>query len=176
MLTDTPRAPPFGVQVKFQNECGEDGVCHTDLVLSGHVQHKSSTGTDPFNLVNSTNRVELVLDLHNAGETAFGVQLTVNISSRIDFWTATGDTSVLCENVEMTLLRCNNRWLPLGGNKTTQIRLQFLAKSVPLEAQSKLIDFQVEALPIENPEIRPADNVKSLQSRTAIMADLKLDG
>ena len=162
--------------MKFQNECGEDGVCHTDLVLSGRVLHSSSEDTDPFNVVNSTDRVELILDLVNVGETAFGVQLTVNISSRIEFWTATGDSAVFCDTVEVSLLLCNNWWLPLGRNATTQIRLQFLADSVPLEAQSRLIEFLVEAMPIENPEISRANNVKRLQSRTAIVADLKLDG
>ena len=156
-------------------------MCHTDLVLSGHVRHKSAgDGTDPFHVVNSTSRVELVLDLLNAGETAFGVQLTVNTSSRIDFWTATGDTNVLCEGGQggdlLAPLRCDNRWLPLAGNRSTRIRLQFSADSVPLEAPSALIHFHVLAMPIENPEVRSADNALMLQSRTAIVAVLKLEG
>nr|AVP12650.1 integrin alpha 1 [Littorina littorea] len=166
-------------QVKFKNKCGEDNVCETNLVLTGRVQHVPAEDSHPtLNVVNRTTQVELVLDLVNRGETSFGMQLTVNISGQIDFRVATGNTSILCDAVVQSVLRCSS-WGPLGEDAAVRIRLQFLADTVPLTAENKVIRFEVKVMPydsVENPEMNAADNVMTLESRTAIVADLNLDG
>lgn len=59
-------------------------MCRADLVLTGRVQHVPAEDSHPtLNVVNRTTQVELVLDLVNRGETAFGMQLTVNISGQV---------------------------------------------------------------------------------------------
>jgi hypothetical protein len=75
-------------------------------------------------------------------------------------------------------LNCQS-WAPLGEGEAAEIRLSFIADSVPLEAGNKVIGFVVKAMPSDpkyNPEVKEDDNTETFESRTAIVADLKLTG
>ena len=127
-------------------------------------------------------QLELELDLVNTGETSFGVKVTVNVSDHVEFWTATGNSSLVCDRrynqEESTLMECTG-YTPLGQNEAIRIRLQFKADSVRLVSSNQVVTFQVTAMPfdpVENPEVNMDNNEKVLKSRTAIVADVRLDG
>ncbi|XP_076461383.1 integrin alpha-IIb-like isoform X2 [Babylonia areolata] len=162
-------------QLRFKNQCGQDQVCVTDLVLTGHVMYVPTNDDYQLNVVNETTQVELVLNVLNRGETSFGMMLSVNLTGPMDFWTATG---MLCEARHDSLLHCEG-WAPLGNSEAVQVRIKFLADSLPLEPQNRRVTFEVKVTPsdpAENPESNMADNVLSLESQTAIVADVRLDG
>lgn len=105
-------------------------------------------------------------------------QLPLSRLGQIDFRVATGNTTIICDAVVQSVLRCSS-WGPLGEDAAVRIRLQFLADTVPLTAENKVIRFEVKVMPydsVENPEKKLADNVLTLESRAAIVADLNLDG
>ncbi|KAL8570344.1 hypothetical protein ACOMHN_035762 [Nucella lapillus] len=166
-------------QLRFKNQCGQDERCQTDLLLSGHVEYMPPSDVSyPFNVINHTKQVDLVLEVVNSQETSFGLKLKVNLTGHMDFWTVTGNTSMLCDDLHDSVLHCQG-WTPLGSNKAVQIRLKFLADSVPLEPRNRVVAFHVQVMPsdpVENPEMDETNNVKRLESRTAIVADVRLDG
>ncbi|KAL8570345.1 hypothetical protein ACOMHN_035763 [Nucella lapillus] len=168
-------------QLRFKNQCGQDERCRTDLSLSGHVEYMQPSDVSyPFNVINHTKQVklDLVLEVVNSQETSFSLKLTVNLTGHMDFWTVTGNTSMLCDDLLDSVLHCQG-WTPLGSNKTVQIRLKFLADSVPLEPRNRVVTFLVKVMPsdpVENPEMDETNNVKRLESRRAIVADERLDG
>ncbi|XP_076461384.1 integrin alpha-IIb-like [Babylonia areolata] len=166
-------------QLRLKNRCGHDRRCKADLVLKGHVEYVPRSDVSyPFHIINDTKQVELVLNVLNRGETSFGMMLSVNLTGPMDYWTATGNTTLLCEARHDSLLHCQG-WAPLGNSEAVQVRLKFLADSLPLEPQNHWVTFQVKVTPsdpAENPESNMADNVLSLESQTAIVADVRLDG
>ncbi|XP_025096222.1 integrin alpha-IIb-like [Pomacea canaliculata] len=174
-------------ELRFINKCGEDQTCNADLVLEGRVTHEPVERDMNLNIVNITSEVKLDLTLVNKQETAYGVKITTQIQGRIRFRFATGEqgvSHVSCEAKDRdnttvgSLVTCNS-WSPLAQDEVLPVRLVFDAVSVPLEDTSRVISFEVRAMPsdpLQNPEVNDKDNVVTLNSTKVIVAEVHIDG
>lgn len=77
-----------------------------------------------------------------------------------------------------SLVTCNS-WSPLAQDEVLPVRLVFDAVSVPLEDTSRVISFEVRAMPsdpLQNPEVNDKDNVVTMNSTKVIVAEVHIDG
>lgn len=134
-----------------------------------------------FNVVNHTKTIELHLFLTNTGETAYGIQFTINKTDSTRFRLATdlgSGSHYICNDTDKSKVTCNN-WAPLSMNGLSDINLVFDVISVPLRPEYSSEKFQVLAMPYDhrnNPETDLIDNDVELDSAMRIVADLSLSG
>ncbi|XP_049480099.1 integrin alpha-2, partial [Panthera uncia] len=84
--------------IPFYKECGDDGVCISDLVLD--VQQLSAAQDQPFIVSNQNKRLTFLVTLKNKRESAYNTGIVVDFSENLFFasWTMPVDgTEVVCQ-------------------------------------------------------------------------------
>ncbi|XP_012577229.1 PREDICTED: integrin alpha-2 [Condylura cristata] len=85
-------------RIPFYKECGEDGVCISDLVLD--VQQQNATQDHPFIVSNKNKRITFSVKLKNKKEIAYNTGIVVDFSENLFFasWSMPVDgTEVACQ-------------------------------------------------------------------------------
>lgn len=137
--------------------------------LSGPIEFRTNTGNTTFVCSRHDS------DDNNLVAGSVGGPGTGDITTQATTG-GSGGTNMKQEN--RRFLSCNS-WSPLGEGEIAEIRLHFIANSVPLEAENKVINFGIKVMPSDpklNPELKESDNQIHLNSNTVIMADLRITG
>ncbi|XP_004608580.2 integrin alpha-2, partial [Sorex araneus] len=84
--------------IPFHKDCGDDGLCVSDLVLD--VQQLSATQEQPFIVSNKNKRLTFLVTLTNKKESAYNTRIVVDFSENLFFasWTTPTDgTEIRCQ-------------------------------------------------------------------------------
>ncbi|CAL1527686.1 unnamed protein product [Lymnaea stagnalis] len=178
--------------VLFQNKCGPDKKCETDLKVSAIAVHKPPWQSI---VVNYTKEFEIKIDLQNTKETAYWTVVTVEVNSTILFNKPksyancasrlplnTGPSNspskpidqAALTSVEETVVTCNF-FKPIEKDGTISFTVAFDIDSFDLS--KKILEIKVDAMPrdnVNNPEISPDDNKATVFSDVFIIANLSI--
>ncbi|KAM3965312.1 LOW QUALITY PROTEIN: multiple edematous wings [Aphomia sociella] len=154
----------------FLNDCGEDGVCNSDLVVNPVLWlPKADDGKSYALTLGEEEEIKLAIDVNNYGDSAYEAQLFVQHSPNLHYIAANiTDKRLICGSVNKTIVSCmlENpfKQQPIG---TQPIVLRFDARA--LEDNDPSVSFTVWANSTSK-EIHPGKipaEVKALVIRNA---------
>ncbi|XP_060803128.1 integrin alpha-PS1 [Amyelois transitella] len=160
----------------FLNDCGEDGICHSDLVVDPKLLlPKADDGTSYSLTLGEEEEVKLAVKVDNYGDSAYEAQLFVQHSPTLHYIAANiSDKHVICTSVNKTTVGCllENPFKrqPEG---TPAIVLRFDARA--LEDSDLEIEFNVWANSTSK-EIYPGKTPAKVKAIVIKNADLMIHG
>ncbi|XP_036134702.1 integrin alpha-2 [Molossus molossus] len=142
--------------VPFYKDCGDDGVCISDLVLG--VQQLPAAQERPFIVSNQNRRLTFSVTLRNRKESAYNTELAVGFSENLFFasWSMPVDgTEVTCQVApSQKSVACNVGYPALKTEQQVTFTINFDFNLQNLQNQA-LVSFQASS---ESQEANQADN------------------
>ncbi|KAM5259735.1 integrin alpha-2 isoform 1-T2 [Hipposideros larvatus] len=141
--------------IPFYKDCGDDGVCISDLVLE--VQQLPAAQAQPFIVSNQNKRITFSVTLKNKKESAYNTALVVDFSENLFFasWSMPVDgTEVTCQVTSQKSVACDVGYpaLKRGQQVTFIINFDFNLQNLQNQAS---VSFQASS---ESQEENKADN------------------
>lgn len=147
--------------IPFHKDCGDDGVCISDLVLN--VQQLPATQQQPFIVSNQNKRLTFSVQLKNKKESAYNTEIVVDFSENLFFasWSMPVDgTEVTCQIASsQKSVTCNVGYPALKSKQQVTFTINFNFNLQNLQNQAS-ISFRALS---ESQEENMADNSVNLK-------------
>uniref|UniRef100_A0A452G8V8 Integrin alpha-2 n=1 Tax=Capra hircus TaxID=9925 RepID=A0A452G8V8_CAPHI len=147
--------------IPFHKDCGDDGVCISDLVLN--VQQLPATQQQPFIVSNQNKRLTFSVKLENKKESAYNTEIVVDFSENLFFasWSMPVDgTEVTCQIASsQKSVTCNVGYPALKSKQQVTFTINFDFNLQNLQNQAS-ISFRALS---ESQEENMADNSVNLK-------------
>ncbi|XP_054431340.1 integrin alpha-2 [Pteronotus mesoamericanus] len=158
--------------VPFHKDCGEDGVCISDLVLK--VQQVPAAQEQPFIVSNQNKRLTFSVTLKNKKESAYNTALVVEFSENLFFasWSMPVDgTEVMCQVApSQKTVTCNIGYPALKREQQVTFTINFDFNLQNLQNQAS-VSFQASS---ESDEENAADNAVGFRIPLLYDADIHI--
>ncbi|XP_036756277.2 integrin alpha-2 [Manis pentadactyla] len=158
--------------IPFHKDCGEDGVCISDLVLD--VQQLPAAQEQPFIVRNQNKRLTFSITLKNKQESAYNTAIVVDFSENLFFasWSMPADgTEVTCQVASpLKSVTCSVGYPALKKSQqvTFTINFDFNLQNLQNQASASFRAFS------ESTENNEADNSVSFQIPLRYDADIHI--
>ncbi|XP_074062134.1 integrin alpha-2 isoform X2 [Macrotis lagotis] len=142
--------------IPFLKDCGDDGVCISDLVLE--VQHITNTQKQPYIVSNQNRRLTFEVMLKNKGESAYNTRIVAVFSENLFFassFASVDGTEVTCQlDPSKKILTCHVGYPSLKSDQQVSFKINFDFNFQNLQNVA-LVSFQALS---ESQEEKEADN------------------
>ncbi|XP_077752129.1 integrin alpha-2 [Canis aureus] len=158
--------------IPFYKDCGDDGVCISDLVLK--VQHLSAAQDQPFIVSNQNRRLTFSITLKNKRESAYNTRIVVDFSENLFFasWSMPVDgTEVTCQIASsQKTVTCDVGYPALKREQQVTFTINFDFNLQNLQNQAS-VSFQALS---ESYEENKADNLVNFKTPLRYDADIHI--
>ncbi|XP_077608627.1 integrin alpha-2 [Crocuta crocuta] len=158
--------------IPFYKDCGDDGVCSSDLVLD--VQQLSAAQDQPFIVSNQNKRLTFSVMLKNKRESAYNTGIVIDFSENLFFasWTMPVDgTEVICQIASsQKSVTCDVGYPALKRQQQVTFMINFDFNLQNLQNQASL-NFQALS---ESSEENKADNLVNFKIPLLYDADIHI--